>query len=178
MCDRLAVDEDTLVAPASWRRLVHPRRGGIAGTPVVLAAEAWQAVGKLRDSDCGRRDPNDPRRRRSYREQIELILRHPETDPGLARDAEPYLRGERAAVTPRGAAAGDALTDLRRGLLPQRAVAAYLMPTRADWVNEDCADRAEAAGTTPYRCATPQRTDHMLLCSVNSAASSTGSPHT
>jgi predicted DNA-binding WGR domain protein len=42
-----APDEDTMVIPASWRRLVHPRRGGVPGPAVKLQPGTWEDDGAV-----------------------------------------------------------------------------------------------------------------------------------
>ncbi|MFI0448136.1 DUF4132 domain-containing protein [Actinomadura sp. 6N118] len=72
------MDEDTLVIPPTWRRRLHPRRGG---TPVAvtLDAGAGQAL-RSRIEDQA--------------DEIEELLGNAQSDPGLVAAARRYLAGE------------------------------------------------------------------------------------
>ncbi|WP_377266878.1 WGR domain-containing protein [Peterkaempfera sp. SMS 1(5)a] len=80
-------DEDTFVLPSSWRRVLHPRRGGV---PRGVAAPAADAADRTRG------------RIRAETHRIEQVLTDPHVDPALVRAARAALAGKPDAL---GAAA-------------------------------------------------------------------------
>jgi predicted DNA-binding WGR domain protein len=81
-----AEDEETFELPDSWRRVLHPRRGGIPRPPAELDKDAARDVKVL------------------IRESVELLRRlldDPHSDPQLVKEARAHLDGDE---TPRGAA--------------------------------------------------------------------------
>ncbi|WP_328873631.1 DUF4132 domain-containing protein [Streptomyces sp. NBC_00287] len=85
-------DEDTFVMPAAWRRLVHPRRGGIPRTVPELRADAQELLdGRLKE-EAG---------------WIEQMLAAPESDPRIVDAVRAHLKGSQS---PLGAAALASLT--------------------------------------------------------------------
>ncbi|MFD5068659.1 DUF4132 domain-containing protein [Streptomyces sp. NPDC058369] len=80
-------DEDTFVLPDGWRRLVHPRRGGIARTPTGADRKLTDAVAE-----------------RTAEEQawIQEFLEAPRSDAALVAEVRRHLDGE---PSPAGAAA-------------------------------------------------------------------------
>ncbi|MEU4826277.1 DUF4132 domain-containing protein [Actinomadura sp. NPDC023710] len=72
-------DEDVLIAPERWRSRLHPRRGGMPGTPITLDAGASKAVAQAVDD---------------ARDEIERTLRDPGTAPVLAAAARAHLGGD------------------------------------------------------------------------------------
>lgn len=80
-------DEDTFVLPDGWRRLVHPRRGGIVRTPAGADRKLTDAVAE-----------------RTAEEQawIQEFLEAPRSDAALVAEVRRHLDGEPSPV---GAAA-------------------------------------------------------------------------
>ncbi len=80
-------DEDTFQMPSAWRRLLHPRRGGVvrnvAGVRAEVVARAVERIS-------------------SEQEWIEQTLTAPHSHPVLVRAARAYMEGE---ADPLGAAA-------------------------------------------------------------------------
>ncbi|MQY09342.1 DUF4132 domain-containing protein [Actinomadura macrotermitis] len=81
------MDEDSLVIPKAWRRLLYARRGGVPVPAVRVDASAVESV----RADVARR-----------RERIERILGHPRSEPEVAAAIRRYLAGD---ADPLGAAA-------------------------------------------------------------------------
>ena len=80
-------NEDTFVFPDSWRRLVHPRRGGIASTPRPADRKLLRAVADRTDE---------------ARAWIQEFLDAPRSDVALVAEVRRHLNGE---PSPAGAAA-------------------------------------------------------------------------
>ena len=78
-------DEDTFVMPSSWRRVLHPRRGGVPRVATAPQAEAADGVQQRIKDD---------------RDWVEKMLAQPEAHPVLVRAGHAYLAG---AVDPLGA---------------------------------------------------------------------------
>ena len=78
-------DEDTFVMPSSWRRVLHPRRGGVPRVATPPQAEAADAVQQQIKGDM---------------DWVEQVLAQPEAHPVLVRAARAYLAG---AADPVGA---------------------------------------------------------------------------
>lgn len=79
-------DEDTFVMPASWRRVLHPRHGGVARTTAPADPDAAAEVGHwLREAA----------------RNIDELLAHPSSDPQLVKEARACLDGDE---TPQGTA--------------------------------------------------------------------------
>ncbi|XVQ15440.1 hypothetical protein ACQP1W_23795 [Spirillospora sp. CA-255316] len=72
------MDEDSLVVPASWRRRLHPRRGGASGPALRLDPGAGAA---LREKLA------------SVSSEVEELLGNPSSDPGLVAAARRHLDG-------------------------------------------------------------------------------------
>lgn len=92
-------DEDTFVVPESWRKSIHPRRGGVPG-PALTTIEA--ADDPTRTSD--RAEAGDPAESADLTKEYaaERINRpRDEVDADLVRAGLAYLSGE--SVTPLGA---------------------------------------------------------------------------
>ncbi|MFI0352721.1 DUF4132 domain-containing protein [Actinomadura sp. 9N407] len=86
MEDQRLPDENSLMIPDSWFRLLHPRRGGTVVPEITPTASAAKRIaGKVRKSS--------PR--------IQQVLESEKTDPELAARARAYLGGE---ADPLGAA--------------------------------------------------------------------------
>lgn len=91
-CALVLPDEDTFTIPASWRRMLRPRRGGAPGQALKVDREAsWRLVAEIRS-------------------EVDDMLRTMEGEPDILREATAYLAG--ADATPRGA--GVAAAVLRR----------------------------------------------------------------
>lgn len=91
-CALVLPDEDTFTIPASWRRLLHPRRGGVPGPALKVDREAsWRLVAEIRS-------------------EVDDMLRTMEGEPDVLREATAYLAG--AEASPRGA--GVAASVVRR----------------------------------------------------------------
>ncbi|MFD9723786.1 WGR and DUF4132 domain-containing protein [Streptomyces sp. NPDC059072] len=77
------VDEDSFALPAAWKRNLHPRRGGVAGT--------------VRAVDAGA-----PRKLREWIDQsaltIDRALASPESDPDLVEAARAHRSGSRSPL--------------------------------------------------------------------------------
>ncbi|MFE2323370.1 DUF4132 domain-containing protein [Streptomyces sp. NPDC059385] len=77
------VDEDAFALPAAWKRNLHPRRGGAAGTVRALDADA-------------------PRKLREWTDQsaltIDRALAAPESDPELVEAARAHRSGSRSPL--------------------------------------------------------------------------------
>ncbi|MDA2814760.1 hypothetical protein O4J56_29215 [Nocardiopsis sp. RSe5-2] len=101
-----SVDEDVLVMPPSWKRHLHPRRGGRPGPKAEAAG------------------PSEPELRAPYAGRIEQALSHHRTDPALAAAARAHLDGR---ATPLGAAAVAAVpeSELYSGDITTRFVDAW-----------------------------------------------------
>jgi hypothetical protein len=79
-------DEDTFTVPASWRRLLHPRRGGVPGPALKVDREvAWRLVAEVRSS-------------------VDDLLQTIRGDRQVLDEASAYLRTGGAEATPGGAA--------------------------------------------------------------------------
>ncbi|MEU2246519.1 DUF4132 domain-containing protein [Streptomyces sp. NPDC019224] len=148
--EETGTDEDTFVFPDSWRRLVHPRRGGIASTPRPADRKLVVAVAE-----------------RTAEEQawIQEFLDAPRSDAALVSEVRRHLEGR---PSPAGAAAvativgmyappGTAWADswVRRHGLPFAACAALeLFMTEPHWMQSGTRrhdawleGRSEARGT-------------------------------
>jgi predicted DNA-binding WGR domain protein len=79
-------DEETFELPGSWRRVLHPRHGGIPRPPAAVDKDAVREVAHW-VRECA--------------EFFRQILNAPGTDPQLAKEAQAHLDGHE---TPRGAA--------------------------------------------------------------------------
>lgn len=197
------LDEDVLVVPGSWRRYVHPRRGGTPGPQAKLdhkaldstddlitrVRAAWldaaltnpandpQIVAQLRRTLAGEATPagaaalalatgqNDDHAqfadawvlRHGITFAVEAALKlgctqvwrtsRPQisvTPCRTDRRLTPLLRRLRTLLTAAAeedyATAGAALTASRGCCQTCRMTAAYLVPTRTDWVTELCAE--------------------------------------
>ncbi|WP_240802367.1 WGR domain-containing protein [Streptomyces sp. A0642] len=122
-------DEDTFVMPAGWRRLLHPRRGGVARTPARAQKAQLDAV---------------EARTAEEKAWIQRFLDAPASDAGLVELTRLHLAG---SPSPAGAAAVAAIVGLvsppagawadswvRLGGLPFAARAAVeLFLTEAHW---------------------------------------------
>lgn len=88
------IDEDTFVLPDKWRRLVHPRRGGIARTPARADEKLLDAVAQ-----------------RTAEEQawIKEFLDAPRSDVALVAEVRRHLDGD---PSPAGAAAVAQMTGM------------------------------------------------------------------
>jgi hypothetical protein len=84
--DNALPDEHTFEMPASWRRVLRRRRGGIAGSPVVVDDDAADKVRQWTERAA---------------ERTALALEDPQSDPQLAEEVRAQLAGR---ATPRGAA--------------------------------------------------------------------------
>ncbi|OAA29212.1 protein of unknown function (DUF4132) [Frankia sp. EI5c] len=69
-------DEDTLVVPTSWRKVLHPRRGGTPVRTVFTETEVATAVQELVEQ---------------YGRPLREIIGNPASEPGLAVAALPWL---------------------------------------------------------------------------------------
>ncbi|MEU2022323.1 DUF4132 domain-containing protein [Streptomyces sp. NPDC016469] len=85
--EETGTDEDTFVLPDGWRRLVHPRRGGVARTPARTDAKQLAAVAE---------------RTAEEHAWIKEYLDAPRSDAALVAEARRHLNGE---PSPAGAAA-------------------------------------------------------------------------
>jgi len=86
-------DEETFEFPGSWRRVLHPRHGGIPRPPAEVDKDAAREVAHW-ISDCG--------------ERFQQLFDDPNTDPRLVTTVQAYLDGDE---TPQGAAlVGAAIT--------------------------------------------------------------------
>ncbi|MFF3947386.1 WGR and DUF4132 domain-containing protein [Streptomyces sp. NPDC001902] len=79
-------DEDTFVLPGSWRRVLHPRRGGVRRGAAVPAPDAIDQVQERIAAEL---------------DWIEQVLAAQQADPALVKAARAYLAGK---PDPRGAA--------------------------------------------------------------------------
>jgi hypothetical protein len=79
-------DEHTFEMPASWRRVLRRRRGGIPGTPVTINDQAVEKVRRWTENAATR---------------TEQALDHAESDRRLAEEVRAHLAGQ---ASPRGAA--------------------------------------------------------------------------
>ncbi|MFE6362239.1 WGR and DUF4132 domain-containing protein [Streptomyces sp. NPDC057806] len=116
-----APDEDTFVMPAAWRRLVHPRRGGIPRTVPPLRAEAVQLVARRRKEEAG---------------WIEQMLAAPRSEPQIVEALSAHLNGSQ---NPLGAAALASLTmhyQLPEGVFVDAWIIEYGLPFAARAVVE------------------------------------------
>lgn len=78
-------DEDTFTVPASWRRLLHPRRGGVPGPALKVDREvAWRLVAEVRSS-------------------VDVFLQTIRADRQMLDEASAYLRSGGTEATPLGA---------------------------------------------------------------------------
>ncbi|GGQ31316.1 hypothetical protein BKA00_001812 [Actinomadura coerulea] len=73
------MDEETMIIPASWRRRLHPRRGGEPGTALRLDPSAGDALAE---------------KIRAQSADVEDVLGAPRSDPALVQAARRYLGGE------------------------------------------------------------------------------------
>ncbi|MDN3351522.1 DUF4132 domain-containing protein [Actinomadura sp. DC4] len=89
-------DEHTFEMPASWRRVLRRRRGGIAGTPVTAGDQAAGRVQEWTERAAAR---------------TTAALDDEESDPQLAEEVRAHLAGGH----PRGAAALAHILDARDG---------------------------------------------------------------
>ncbi|WP_242442040.1 hypothetical protein [Streptomyces sp. CB02460] len=87
-------DEDTFVFPESWRRLVHPRRGGIARKPSRVDGKLVDAVAE---------------RTAEEHAWIQEYLDAPRSDAALVAEVRRHLDGE---PSPAGAAAVAAMVGM------------------------------------------------------------------
>ncbi|MFF5263587.1 hypothetical protein ACFY4C_32065 [Actinomadura viridis] len=83
-------DENALEMPRSWKRHLHPRRGGASGPEITI-------------SDLEEGDLRSP-----YAADIEKVLGHDGTDPALAAAGREHMAG---TATPLGAAVIAAVPD-------------------------------------------------------------------
>ncbi|MGW0910413.1 WGR and DUF4132 domain-containing protein [Streptomyces sp. NPDC002784] len=116
-----APDEDTFVMPASWRRLVHPRRGGIPRTVPPLRPDALESVARRRREEAG---------------WIEEMLAAPQSEPRIAEALSAHLNGSH---NPLGAAALASLTmhyQLPEGVFVDAWATEYGLPFAARAVVE------------------------------------------
>ncbi|MFA1550959.1 DUF4132 domain-containing protein [Actinomadura chokoriensis] len=96
MEDHLA-DEDALTIPETWRRMLHPRRGGAPGPRIRVDAAAPEAVRALVEETGG---------------AVEALLEGGAGDPALTEAARRHLNGE---DDPAGAGAVAAVTVMGVG---------------------------------------------------------------
>ncbi|GAA3929662.1 hypothetical protein GCM10023085_08780 [Actinomadura viridis] len=73
------MDEETLIIPPSWRRRLHPRRGGTPGPAIKPAPSAGPALRARIEAQAA---------------EIDELLDHPRSDPGLVAATRRHLRGE------------------------------------------------------------------------------------
>ncbi|NEC63441.1 DUF4132 domain-containing protein [Streptomyces sp. SID9727] len=85
--EETGTDEDTFVFPDGWRRLVHPRRGGIAANPARVDSKLVDAVAE---------------RTAEEHAWIQEYLDAPRSDAALVAEVRRHLNGE---PSPAGAAA-------------------------------------------------------------------------
>ncbi len=85
-------DEDTFVMPSAWRRLVHPRRGGIPRTVPQLRADAEELLADRLKEEAG---------------WVDEVLGASESDPRIVDSTRAHLKGSQS---PLGAAALATLT--------------------------------------------------------------------
>ena len=89
-------DEDTFVMPAAWRRVVHPRRGGVIGTVKPVDHDAVKVVESYLVASEG-----------SFRRAIA----HPASDPHVVEALQEFQDGQ---PNPLGAAAAAAIAGYQR----------------------------------------------------------------
>ncbi|MFE7108788.1 DUF4132 domain-containing protein [Streptomyces sp. NPDC057575] len=87
-------DEDTFTLPDSWKRMLHPRRGGVRRGPSKLRREAIAAIGTRLAEDAA---------------WIEEFADSPDSDTVTAEALRAHLDGH---PTPAGAAALSAIADI------------------------------------------------------------------
>jgi hypothetical protein len=113
-------DEGTFELPDTWRRVLHPRRGGVV-RPVEIDGGAGAEMRRCTEA-------SGP--------FVEEVLGRQESDPRLVAEARAHLNGD---VSPRGAAAlGEILacTDMDRGRFADAWVSAYGLVFAAEVVAE------------------------------------------
>ncbi|MFF2961563.1 WGR and DUF4132 domain-containing protein [Streptomyces sp. NPDC057963] len=117
-------DEDTFTLPANWRRVLHPRRGGVRRSPVGMQQEALDAIEAALVEDAA---------------WIQEFVDAPRSDAGLADRLRAHLAGNPSPV---GAAALTAILGLsswadfwseRYGLPFAAQAATELFSVGADW---------------------------------------------
>ncbi|MFF5263948.1 DUF4132 domain-containing protein [Actinomadura viridis] len=92
------MDEETLIIPPSWRRRLHPRRGGTPGPAIKPDPSAGPALRARIEAQAA---------------EIDELLDHPRSDPGLVAATRRHLRGE---DDPLGAAVAGQIVTRRESI--------------------------------------------------------------